>query len=371
MSEAGGADDSFREEGSQLEEEDRELSGNSGSKKKYVYRRDVQRRYRERLKQKRQVTEVGLERTRRSIALVTSSNRSLREIQNALELLNDDGCRLLSILSVAQAQQVVSAANMPPPDPFDAADYFIQLAFSGETTTFDEMLMKKYTSFPLSILQRKEQDFMNRLQGLMNEWTVCLSSRDRLEKCMASALMYRRRAAVFLSMYAPESHIALMKNIQPARGNDNGIGDAAYQLLVSVVDGLDLSPKQVSEIERARREYQQAVACVRTEMALAQLALCMTPGATPPAEHELRAPSGGVPGVMSTRAQGLLACRESAVILDRVPYKLVHAYARLANAVLTPLSTVQNAKLILECRPYLPDHVQLCEIVCEMYSQPY
>ena len=72
---------------------------------------------------------------------------------------------------------------------------------------------------------------------------------------------------------------------------------------------------------------------------------------------------------MSTRAQGALACKESAVIIRKVPYKLVHAYAKLANAVLTPLSTVQNAKLILECRPYLPDHVQLCSIVSEMYTQ--
>lgn len=371
MSGAGAEEDSFPELGSEVEDDDRELSGNSGSKKKYVYRRDVQRRYRERLKQKRQVTEVGLEQTQRNIALVTSSNVSLREIHNALKLLDDDGCRLLSILSAAQAQQVLGGPNsrLASEDPFDTADYFFQVAFSGNTTDFDDMLMKKYTSFPLHILRKKEQDFLDRLQGLMSDWAVCLSGRDRLEKSMASALLYRRRVAVFLSLYAPESHIALIKNVQPPPGN--GIGDVAYQLLVSVVDGLDLSPEQINDINMALVEYRQAVSCVRTEMALAQLALCMTPGAVPPVEHELMGPSGGVPGVMCTRAQGFLASKESAVILRRVPYKLVHAYARLANAVLTPLSTVQNAKLILECKPYLPDHVQLCEIVNEMYSEPH
>jgi hypothetical protein len=91
-------------------------------------------------------------------------------------------------------------------------------------------------------------------------------------------------------------------------------------------------------------------------MAMAQLALCVGPGALPfPAD----------PGLMSTRAQTSIRTSEKASILKEMPHRVVRLYTELAAAVLEPLSAVQNAKLLLGCRPALPDYLVLCDLVLE------
>ena len=191
------------------------------------------------------------------------------------------------------------------------------------------------------------------------QWKVCYSTRDKIEHRLSQALQTRIRVALLLPVLKPETHLQLLNpKVQPLPGTSSG--DEAKKLLISTMEGLELGLEHKAAMKNALRDYREGVACLRAEMAMAQLALCVGPGAVGPFPDPI---AGTLPGTMASRMQTSLFTTESASILKQMPYRMVHLYMQLAAAVLEPLSAVQNAKLILGCRPYLPDYLQLCEII--------
>jgi hypothetical protein len=167
------------------------------------------------------------------------------------------------------------------------------------------------------------------------------------------------RVALLFPLLNPEAHLQLLnQKVQPLPGTSSG--DAAKKLLVSVMQDLQLKPEHKSAMINALRDYREGVACLRAEMAMAQLSLCVGPGAIGPFPDPV---AGTMPGQMASRAEASLSTSERASILKQMPYRMVHLYMQMAAAVLEPLSAVQHAKLILGCRPFLPDYLQMSDIV--------
>jgi hypothetical protein len=131
-------------------------------------------------------------------------------------------------------------------------------------------------------------------------------------------------------------------------------------VLSDVLEDLQLEKEHKTAMVNALRDYREGVACLRAEMAMAQLALCVGPGAIGPFPD---AASGTLPGQMGTRAQTSISTSESASVLKQMPYRMVQLYMQLTAAVLEPLSAVQHAKLLLGCRPALPDYLVLTELI--------
>lgn len=157
----------------------------------------------------------------------------------------------------------------------------------------------------------------------------------------------------------PEAHLHFLSDkVQPVPGTASG--DAAKELLLSVMEGLQLESKHKTVMINALKEYKGGVACLRAEMAMAQVALCFNPGALGPFFDPAKSI---VPEQIASRAQRSISTSESAAILKQMPYRMVHQYVELTEAVIEALSAVQYAKLLLGCRPHLPDYIQLVELI--------
>ncbi|KAH7623981.1 hypothetical protein Ndes2526B_g01234 [Nannochloris sp. 'desiccata'] len=340
--------------------DDPDFTDQPNKKKKYAYRKEVQRSYRQRVKNKKADVETALEETKRQWDAVAASNRYLQENEHALELLNIEGAHLLNTLTNVQAQRALAKniTALPADDPIQVVDSLLDTCFSGGKMLIEDQI-NLYASLPRTVLMKIEADFINRVDSLMAEWNVCYSSREKIERRLLNALQTRIRVALAFPLLNPEAHLNLLNDrVQPVSGTASS--GAAKKLLLSVIEGLQLESKHKAVMINALKDYQGGVACLRAEMAMAQLALCVGPGAMGPFPDPEK---GIVPGQMATRAERSISTSKSASILKQMPYRMVYQYVQLAAAVIEPLSGVQYAKLLLGCRPHLPDYIQLVELI--------
>jgi hypothetical protein len=344
------------------EDDDPDFEEQRTSKKKYTYRKEVQRSYRQRVKSKKADIEAAVEGTAKELEALAASNRYLQDNQQALELLNIEGAHLSNSLRNMQAKSDLAKqlGKAPATDPDQIANNLLESAFS-ESNEYEDEQIQYYMTLPAPILIKTEALFIQRLDSLMGEWNVCLSSREKIELRLAKALGIRIRVALLFPLLNPEAHLQLLEHkVQPQPGTSSG--EAAREMLSSVLEDLQLEPEQKAAMINALRDYREGVACLRAEMAMAQLKLCVGPGAMGPFPDPEK---GTMPGLMSTRAETSISTSESASILGQMPYRMVRLYTELAAAVLEPLSAVQNAKLLLGCRPALPDYLVLCDLVSQ------
>jgi hypothetical protein len=160
--------DSPRQEDS--DEDDPDFTDQPNRKKKYTYRKEVQRSYRQRVKSKKADIEAAVETTRQELEALAASNRYLQDNQQALELLNIEGAQLANTLSTMQAKSALNKniAALPVENLFKVAEALLEDVFSGEAVLSDDQV-RLYISLPAPVLVKTEADFISRLDSLMAE----------------------------------------------------------------------------------------------------------------------------------------------------------------------------------------------------------
>ena len=347
------------------------------NKKKFVYRADVQKRYLQRKKQKKTEVEGSLAEVQELVVAKNAENKALVDSLTGLQLL----CTYSSEIAALLSSHTFHAAGqtLPAADVLQTADKWFELFFNGKVDVPDGLLLQ-YVQFPQDVLVKKEEDFIFKLQEQLREWEVNYSSRGKLETSLAAALDIRRRGVVAMSRVNPDAHLKLLDRLQPPPGSPEG--DHAHSMLMKLVLTLQLAPEQIEEIEISRKQYLHDVSTIQVDMAEAQRQLVCSNGSsssstststvtavggssnsTAPVVGDSTSVERSVPTSMVSTAVNTLATAQSASILAQLPYRMGHAYAKLAVSVLKPMTAVQNARLTLGCLPYLPD--QLCEVLSQ------
>jgi hypothetical protein len=313
-------------------------------KKKHVYRRDVQAKYRSKLKAQRAALEAALDDARLQAVALEEANSHLRSLSTALEAtIAGPATHYTNVLSAARR------ALLPPPPPFPRASVAecIDWIFSGNIV-IREADIQTYVSQPEEFMVALEHEFLDRLSTLYSAWTAGAGSRDELEQRMQGALLARIHVARALPKI-PEKHLVLTKALPPPPGSP--AGDAAHRALAALILELSLTPRQRLVMAEALKEYQATVEALQAEAAAAVVTL--RGGA--PAEAAVVEPLGYT-------ARRILTTTHAVEVLQCLPQRMLGAYTRLAGAAFSPLSCVQAVRLLLGCRPWLPDHVQVVQL---------
>jgi hypothetical protein len=152
------------------DDDDPDFTDQPNKKKKYTYRKEVQRSYRARVKNKKADVETALQGTKVELEALIASNRYLQDNQQALELLNIEGAHLSNTLLNMQAQtDLTKNINaLPSANLFEVANTMLNFLFTGGETFPDEHL-KFYMTLPAPVLVKSEANFINRLDSLMAE----------------------------------------------------------------------------------------------------------------------------------------------------------------------------------------------------------
>ena len=150
-------------------DDDPDFTDGPSKKKKYTYRKEVQRNYRERIKIKKADVEAALDETRQELRVLATNNRYLQDNQQALELLNIEGAQLANILSNTEAQAALSkkAALPPSADLYQLAESLLEYIFTGGRVDAEQI--RYYVLMPPSVLIKTEAMFLNKLDSLMAE----------------------------------------------------------------------------------------------------------------------------------------------------------------------------------------------------------
>jgi hypothetical protein len=159
------------------------------NKKKYVYRKEVQKSYRQRVKSKHADIEAAVAASSQELHGLVSSNRYLNDNKQGLELLNIEGVHLYNALRNMAAKSVLAkqpGRDFSAADPDKIAHHLLDLVFSDGK--FEDEQLKYYITLPSPVLIKTEADFIKRLDLLMGEWNVCLSSREKIERRLSKAL---------------------------------------------------------------------------------------------------------------------------------------------------------------------------------------
>jgi hypothetical protein len=150
--------------------DDPDFTDEPTKKKKYTYRKEVQRSYRQRVKNKHADVKAALEETRRQWDAVAASNRYLQDNEHALELLNTEGADLLNILMNTQSKKALAEniTALPAEDLVQVADSLLDVTFNGVGMIPEDQL-KFYFESPKALLIKVETGFMDRVDSLMAE----------------------------------------------------------------------------------------------------------------------------------------------------------------------------------------------------------
>lgn len=314
-------------------------------KKKHVYRREVQAKYRAKLKNQRSELEAAVDNARLQAVALEEANSHLRNVANALEATIAGPVTHYTNVLVAAARRSISPA--PPHLSLPSINECIDWVFSGNVVV-KEADVHAYVSQPESVLVALEREFLSRLSSLYSAWVAGTGSRDDLERRMQGALMTRLHVSKELPKI-PDKHLVLTKALPPPPGSP--AGDAAQRALAALIPELSLTSNQRLAMADALREYQASVEALQAEASMAMVTL-----------------RGGAAGEAAAaeplghKARRILTTAEAMEVLDLLPQRMLRAYSHLASAALSPLTCVQAVRLLLGCRPWLPDHVQVAKL---------
>lgn len=155
--------------------------------------------------------------------------------------------------------------------------------------------------------------------------------------------------------------------IQPPPGS--ALGDLATKTLQRVSSEINLDGQQLQSIKEAWLEYLFAIEALNFDVSMAQMSIL---GMNQPNSATARITGGGGEAVPTTtapqqqQAGDFLNLSDSVATLFLSSRRMSIAYTRLAGAVLSSLDVIQLAKLFRGCRPYFPDHVQLCKMFLDV-----
>ena len=155
--------------------------------------------------------------------------------------------------------------------------------------------------------------------------------------------------------------------IQPPPGSE--LGDLATKNLKRISTEIILSGQQLEAIREAWLEYVHSIEALNFDVQMAQITIKDTSQSsanqgTPALSKAVQlALQAAVPGVQQKQAQEFLNLSDTVTTLFQSSRRMSISYTRLAAAVLSTLDVIQLAKLFRGCRPYFPDHVQLCKII--------
>jgi hypothetical protein len=330
-----------------------EYSDQPNKKKKHFYRKEAQQSYRQRVKSKRADIEAALEQSKQEIETLVLNNRQLKENHHALELLKVEADHLFDHILKAQR-------TLPADDPYQAGDNLLEIFYSGTVATDDHV--RHFMALPPPVSAKIEIDHIHRLAVLMAEWNVCYSSRENIELRLKGSLRTRIKLTVLFPLVNPSAILRITK-ARAAPPPGSAAGDAARKRIAVVLEGLQLDLKQKEGVVAAFKEFRANVACLRAEIAMAQLALCTGLSSIIGNDSEL-------PGQTIVRVEKALSVAESTSVLEHMPIRMLMAYTNLAESILGHFTTIQHATLLLGCMPHLPDYIAVAELMLEeMESQ--
>ena len=118
---------------------------------------------------------------------------------------------------------------------------------------------------------------------------------------------------------------------------------------------LQITSEQIQGMQPIWMAYLQRITAVHERATAAREALIrVAVGAAMGAGDEAHAGNRG-------NAIDFVDSTGPAAVLAQLPKQTMVAYGHLCIGICGELSPVQHAKLLLTCRPYLPDYIQLCQ----------
>lgn len=293
---------------------------------------------------------------RSQLARLRASNDALRRNIAALRMLAAEADRVTTVLGALPPPrappQLPPAADGAPA----IAGRLLELAFSEDYES-NAALEQQYVNLPAEVMVALESAFRQRLADLVGRWTSEVASRPSLERRLASAMRSRINGTRVLSQKCPDVQAKLVSAMMPAPGSPAAA--AARARLADVAADLGVDDRQRGSLRHALAEFRGAVDSLRQAVDLAQLtaAVCLTAGENAEdAAYRMLS--------LHLVAHNSVALTSTADVFQQLQRRTLYAYLRLAAAVFGALSAVQGAKLLLGSLPYLPDHAELCVIVC-------
>lgn len=155
-------------------------------------RHEIQKRYRERTKEKQTQAALAVQETARQLAIAAAENRNLKFIQATLGMLTEQTSELLDIIFAAAGRRALhDNSHVVGYDATFAIQSMMDRIWSGELAP--ESWFPCYFRMPIPVLVQNEAIFITRLEKTMALWKVNLTERKKLETQMFAAMDARVR----------------------------------------------------------------------------------------------------------------------------------------------------------------------------------
>jgi hypothetical protein len=342
-----------------------------GGKKRPLLRKEIQRRYRERMKLRQQVESATQLESDEEVALLVAENKKMEDERQALLAALHQAHLMTELLESSRLSTAAATASASEKIPFnphntnEVADALFSNSLHGYEPS--EYLVHKYAQLPFGLLiDRDKHHFNHLLDTLLAEWYSSWTCRDGITMKLHKLFNTRRRIATIIAEESPGMHKSIMQSaLQPAPGS--ALGDLAAQALKRAARDIKSSDQQIDAIQNAWLEYTYAIETLNFDVELAKLSVSNV------LQAEQRTSPSIIGATKSTaeaanqhqKAQDFLNLSTSVSTLSQSSSRMSVAYTRLAGVVLSSLDVIQIAKLFRGCRPYFPNHVQLCKLIIE------
>lgn len=333
-----------------------------GSKKQPMERKEIQRRYRERLKQQHESSNGVAGEIVTEGAELSIEYQALKAQNEALQMCLAYADELITVLTRCQLHH-------PRFPSHDVAGTVFSIMWEGRECP--EQLVKAYAALPFSIIaEREANDFSGIMDVSVGEWEVCVSTREKVENRLNMAFKTRMRFVQYISQEKPHLHLQMMAwGTQPSA--DSPLGGSAHCALQAVAAKMNLTFQQKEEIRSAWLEYCEAAKNFNfhlqqlTSSTRGMEGLSLGIGQNSQTIETMEQIWDSSRISISKYAQDMLSLAKGASSIAGAPQSLAIAYGRLAQAVVFSLNAIERAKLFMGTRPYQPDHVQLCKLILE------